>query len=104
VNANGNGVITSTVLPPTTGTDTISTMYSKFTLASGVVSSTYYGNTNHLCGYTSPLRTGDYSGAAVDGNTAYVVSMTTSSDVCGSSIFFDTIATNWQSTITKVPL
>ena len=102
MNANGDGVITSTVLPLTTGTDTISTMYSKFTLTSGVVSSTYEPNTKHLCGFTSPLRSGDYSGAAVDGNTAYVVSMTASSDVCGSTS--GTVRTNWQSTITKVPL
>jgi hypothetical protein len=101
VNENGNGFISSTVIPPTSGTDTISTMYSQFTLSSGVVSNVYYPNTNNLCGYNNSkiLRAGDYSGAAIDGNTAYVVAMAASSDVCT-----DTITTNWQSIIMKIPL
>mmetsp|Transcript_16306 Transcript_16306/g.22261 ORF Transcript_16306/g.22261 Transcript_16306/m.22261 type:complete len:414 (+) Transcript_16306:710-1951(+) len=99
VNAAGYGVIVSTVLPPFT-TSTISSMYTQFTLAGGVISSTYYPNTNNLCGFTSPQRTGDYSGAAINTDgVAYVVSMTASSDVCSSAI-----RTNWQSAITKVVL
>ena len=97
---NGNGFISSTVIPPLNGTDTISAMYSQFTLSSGVVSNIYYPNTNNLCGYNaSLLRAGDYSGAAIDGNTAFVVAMTASSAECGGSI-----ETNWQATITKLPL
>ena len=100
VNEHGNGVISSTVIPPTSGTDTISTMYSQFTLSSGVVSNIYYPNTNNLCGYNSTiLRAGDYSGAAIDGNSAFVVAMAASSDVCTK-----TILTNWQSIIMKLPL
>jgi len=101
VNAAGYGVIISTVLPRSLLTTiAISSMYSRFSLASGVISSTYYPNTNDLCGFTSPQRTGDYSGAAINTDgVAYVVSMMASSDVCSSFI-----PTNWQSTITKVVL
>lgn len=98
VNAAGYGVIVSTALPPA-ATGTITSMYSQFTLAGGVLSNTYYPNTNNLCGFTSPQRTGDYSGAAINTDgVAYVVSMTASSDICPSK------PTNWQSAITKVVL
>lgn len=98
VNAAGYGVIVSSVLPPGTSA-TISSMYTQFTLAGGHLISTYSGNIYNLCGFTNPLRTGDYSGAAINTDgVAYVVSMTVSSDVC------PTRPTNWQAAITRVVL
>jgi len=98
VNAAGNGVIVSSVLPPNS-ISTISSMYTQFSLSKGAIGSIYNANTNNLCGFTSPLRTGDYSGAAINiDGVAYVVSMTASSDVCGD------LTSNWLSTITKVVL
>lgn len=98
VNSVGNGVIVSTVLPPS-ATSTISSMYTQFTLTGGALASNYSTNTNNLYGFTSPQRTGDYSGAAINTDgVAYVVSMTASSDLC------PTKPTNWQAAITKVVL
>jgi hypothetical protein len=74
-------------------------MYSQFILAGGVTNSLHFKH-QQLVWITSPLRSGEYSGAAINiiDGVAYVVSMTASSDLCTS------IATNWQSVVSKVVL
>ena len=98
VNSKGNGVITSTVLPSAAGA-AITAMYTSFSLSSGFGASTNYPNAQNVCAWASPVRTGDYSGVAINTDgTAYVVSMK-ASDPCSASV-----ATNWQSQITKLVL
>ena len=73
VNAADYGMIISTVLPPITTTNTITSMYIQFT--------TNYKNTSNLSGFTNPTQrmVGDYSGATISRNgVAHVVSMTAS--------------------------
>lgn len=95
---NGNAVIVSTVIPPA-ATSSITQMYTAFSIAAGFGASLYRPNTFHLCGFTTPKRTGDYSGAALNSDgIAYVASMTASSDVCPGR------PTNWMASITKVTL
>lgn len=104
VNANGFGVIVSSVLPPITGTNTISSLITSFSLTGGIgaTGSTNYPNTANLCGFTTPtLRTGDYSGADINSDgTAFVVSMTAAGLCTGAG----SLQTNWVSTVTKVVL
>ena len=105
VNKNGYGVIVSTTVPATSVASTIATLVTSFSLplggvgSIGATGSTYFTNTNNLCGFTNPKRTGDYSGADINTDgTAFVVAMNANADVC------PTFPTNWQSAVVRVTL